>query len=162
MDVLLSLRVDAAGGRRDRTSVSRCPGSSTVTEAASSTRAGPASDLAGAAASARSKTGIVCGAADEPDGAQLLRLRRALAAADLGSSGFAVRDTTVTVKLTISMISPGMVKPKRALCASWNAAHSCAVVAAAKRSMVDRQLELVVLAEIAHLERTVRPRCPAS
>ena len=52
------------------------------------------------------------------------------------SSGFAVRATAVTAKLTISMISPGVAKPNLALWVSWNKVHSFAVVAAAKRSMV--------------------------
>ena len=64
------------------------------------------------------------------------------------------------------MISPGMLKPKRASWASWNESHSWSTASSVERVDADRQLELVVLAEIAHLQRAedldVARRSPAA
>ena len=54
------------------------------------------------------------------------------------------------------MISPGVLKPKRALCGLVEGLpQPLGIVVGVEAVEGDRQLELVVLAEIAHLERAV-------
>src|SRR5262245_17181391 len=113
--------------------VSVWPGRSTVTDAASSITAGPAMRWP-ARSVARSNTGVSCASSSNTTRRRPAAFASPAARAILVNSGFCVTDTAVTMKFTISIIWPGMAKPKRAACMSWNACHSCGVVLSSKLS----------------------------